>query len=227
MSRNSGKALGLKEKIPVFKENEGIFWENNEDLCVGDFVLDENGNPTKITHINPIVIEDEYVVYLKSGEKICCNGEHLWNVYDRSNRKEIIGDRKTITISTKEIYDDFKYKGGNRFLVPVAKINNSDKEKDFEIEPYLLGLWLGDGNNNSNKITSDIKDIDEQIKILNSINKNEWVFKKEEQKDKNYGYIKIEHKNDKNRNKVFTKLIRKKSLYQNKHIPSEYFIGNK
>ena len=227
MSRNSGKALWIKEKIPVYEKNNGIIWKNNEDLKVGNYVLDEYAEPTKITHINPIIIEDEYIVSFKSGEEIHCNSEHLWNVYDRSNRKENIENRKLITISTEEMAKNYTYKNGYRFLNPVHNIKQENSEiKNFEVEPYLLGLWLGDGNKNSNKITSDIKDIDEEIKILNIINKNGWIFKKQEVPNKNYGYINIEHPDDKSRKKVFTKLIRSKSLYENKNIPNEYFLGN-
>lgn len=240
LSRSSGKALNLHTKVcPVVhdrKSRNGV--EKREpktigELQVGDLIYDETGNPTTVLHLNPIILEDEYKVYFEDGEVISCNGEHLWCVYDlqkeKNKRKE---EQKTTIVSTEEIYGNvFKESGtSHRFAVSLTKPIKY-KEQDLIIEPYLFGCFIGDGRKNRPTITCDEQDLEEELAILNAINKNGWIFESKKNKNRSYDII-IRHPNDildKNGDvciSEFCKRLRELGVFDNKHIPDVYKYGN-
>src|SRR5690606_8626431 len=85
------------------------------------------------------------------------------------------------------------------------------KESKHEIDPYFLGVWLGDGDCNGPAITNQDNEI------------LDWVSNK-------YTHTKIKTTNRTDR--VYVKdgmvgLLRNKELLKNKHIPSEYLIDSR
>lgn len=222
MSRNSGKALDLKTK--VYKSDSEC---TVGDLKVGDEIYGSDGNLTKVIHLNPVLInEDTYEIEFEDGEKIQCNKEHIWCVYDRNKREctdrnnfvlctieDIIGHEKTYKKNSKY----FEY----RFHIPLNKpINYTQKE--FLIHPYLLGAWLGDGYKHAPKIASSTNDVAEMTEILTPY-VNNISYEKEKLKENGY-VIKIDVKSQVK--DTLLKNLRELNIYKNKHIPEEYFYGS-
>lgn len=111
MSRNSGKLNVLSEKVPIFDGKE-IKMALFSELKVGDYVIGSEG-PTKVIHLNNIVIEDVWKVELENGTIVRCGGEHEWPVYD-SISKKFAPNTETQYISTFSL---FTQEGENRFFV--------------------------------------------------------------------------------------------------------------
>src|SRR5699024_11843520 len=139
MSRNAGKALALDTPIPTPKG-----FTTMGELKVGDYVLDENGEPTKINYVSKVFLGyDSYKITFSDGEKIVADADHLWNhitqrgVTKTTKTKDMVDDYKRLRTDKK--FYDYKY------LIPRAK-PIVYQEKDLMIDPYLLGYWLGDGN---------------------------------------------------------------------------------
>ena len=114
MGRNSRKAMSLDTPVYYRTTDRGEKIEKKTigDLKVGDVIYDESGNLTEVIHLNPIVIENEYVVEFEDGEKISCNSEHLWKVFDSC-------DNKWKTLETGAILK--KMGQESRFFVPKVK----------------------------------------------------------------------------------------------------------
>ena len=236
MARNSGKLLRLKQEVPVIIEHDGnkqIVYKTIEELKLGDKLIGSNGQPTEVIQLHPVVYEDVWEITLEDGQVLEAGPEHLWTVYDFGRKTNMIKEEQ---MKTKYVYETQRLtyktrlrpsKPEYRYGIPLSEPIFGE-EKSFLIEPYLLGLWLGDGFKKRREIACDIKDIDEEIAILKSITKNDWEYSKVNIKD-SFGYIRISHKNDKTGHvapKYFTECLKELNVYGNKHIPEEYFWGS-
>ena len=121
MSRSSGKALQLDTPVYVFGDGDKLEKKNFGDLKVGDKVCGDDGLPTEVIHLNPIILEEVYEVKFSDGEIIKCNAEHLWEVYESGDELKIV--------DTHYIYKNLNDSSNNhRFYVPVSKIDYKGKE---------------------------------------------------------------------------------------------------
>ena len=124
LSRGSGKLGALDTKIyPVKKCYESKNLTPPKvlgDLKIGDWIYDDQGKPTQVVDMNPIVIEDEYKVYFEDGEVIKCGREHLW---------EIIIDNGYAVIETGELYRHYQEYD---IYVPTVKLT-SEFSKDYGV----------------------------------------------------------------------------------------------
>ena len=183
------------------------------DLRIGDVVFDENGEPTKIIKSTGIMRGHRcYDVEFTDGSIIRCDADHLWTVKDLKN--------VTRTLSTEYISKRFKKikKSGrnrNRYSVTNTKPIQLP-HKDLPIDPYLLGLWLGDGNTNQNRITASIHDAEFYSDQMSKRGiKTEII---PYPKQTNTCYLKIiDH---------FNVWKGGSNLYGNKHIPIEYLTAS-
>lgn len=72
----TGKAVKKNTKIPTF--NKGLV--NAGDVIVGDLLLDEKENPTKVIDIHPSKDVKHFEFSFNNGQKIKTAGNHLWKV---------------------------------------------------------------------------------------------------------------------------------------------------
>lgn len=132
------------------------------DLRVGDYVLGSNGKPTLITEVHPQGSKEVFKVTLRDGRSALCSDDHLWTV------KDYKGNVRTLT---------------TRELRSVKLIKNKDKpnqyyhwyisnpdpieyeEKELPIDPYIMGVYLGDGSatNSIFQITSNDEEIIKEV----------------------------------------------------------------
>jgi len=199
----------------LIKDNQPILtprgWRKHGDLKVGDYVFGSDGKPTRIIEISGKGIAD-YEVEFYNGEMIKCNGEHLWTVYDRSSRKWITRETKSLLSS--------RFKSGNtraRFQLPLS-VQCKFKKKKQPLDPYFLGLWLGDGSYKAPRITHNSKVIKPILKKLKKRG-----IKPSNILDNKQGFS----KNSNSKHYYFSyqgvlEELRKLNLIKNKHIPKIY-----
>ena len=143
----------LQDNTPVLTKNG---WKNHGDLVVGDYVINHKGQFVKVINVFPKYFAN-MEVSLTNGEKIKCHENHEWLVYDRRFHKERI-------IETKEIYNHLlkqpkeKVRGHRYELQLPNKDFIKGEEKELYVNPYVLGVWLGDGKTNSGSICACEKD---------------------------------------------------------------------
>ncbi len=178
-----GKAQPLTSKILTPNG-----WIKMGDVKVGDDVISRDGNPTKVIGVYPQGVRPIYRVSFNDGTSTLCDEEHLWSVNtinqrNKSTRKEgkcivLPPDNSFITLSTKEMIGKTKVWNNRRynFKVPIVEPVNFDK-KELIIEPYLLGLILGDGcitkHNIPNIVNKDVEIIDEIRSVYSNISVKE------------------------------------------------------
>lgn len=144
--RGIGKAQPLDAKVLT-----PFGWVHMGDLKVGDEVIGSQGTPVKVTGVFPQGKKPTYRVETGDGSTECCD-EHLWavrnvntsshNEFRTKTLRQIMdsGLRNTASVSKGKEYFQPKYQLPQRPVVQYAQ-----QEEPLRIDPYVLGLLLGDG----------------------------------------------------------------------------------
>jgi hypothetical protein len=146
-------------------EDSLIYYDGFEkpikDVKVGDQIYGDDGKLTKILDkINPGVV-DTYSITLSDGRSVIASDNHIWKVYNTS--KSCWQELTTEEIRKKYYYEkiDKRYNKVSKSLIYSLPINEpiSYSKKDLKIDPYWLGLYLGDGFIGTSSICSIDKEI--------------------------------------------------------------------
>lgn len=133
------------------------------DIKVGEYLWGKNGKPTKVLGVYDQGIRPMCKISFDDGTFVRCDEDHLWEVinHDKKDRRNV---RTTKWLMEHKLRKPpradgsgslFKY--GIDYCQPVEY-----EEKHFLIEPYLLGVLIGDGclAKDIIEITNHIKDIE-------------------------------------------------------------------
>lgn len=128
-------------------------WTTMGELKIGDLVIDANGNPTKVLEIHEQGIKDVYQIDFNDGSAVRCGIDHLWRIYRHSATK----NKKWMVMPLKDIKDNFlgkpyldkrynnSHQKNRKYAVQICKPIQF-QEKKLLIDPYAMGLLLGDGS---------------------------------------------------------------------------------
>ena len=185
-------------------------WKTIESISVGDEVFGVDGYKYPVIYKSEVLENSPcYKITFCDGTEIVADENHRWPV-------TIVRYKSKKTKTTKELFDTFPYRGGdrNRYSVLIPQPIQYDTQ-NLTIDPYLLGLWLGDGNSYSAQITAHKNDAALYSKILSEKNIPH-VARANDKRNCDIRNIKLECSSD------FYDLC----LYKNKHIPEIYLIAS-
>lgn len=142
-----GKALALDTPIPT-----PAGWSTMGALRVGDQVFDEQGQPCRVTFATPVQSNRLcYEVLFSDGERIVADADHQWSALSRSERRGELPRPHVMT--TREMAAGVRTASGHRnYSIPVAGPLRYAPAK-LPLDPYVLGIWLGDGNSRDPVVT--------------------------------------------------------------------------
>ena len=191
------KAQSLSSKILT-----RVGWKTFAEIQVGDEVVTENGY-TKVSHVHPAEKMSLYRVTTDDGRSIVCNEEHLFKVQIPSNSCQFR------VVPLKFLFDKWKAERFNKergktyieYRTRIKPIRFEGTDCDLPIDPYTLGVWLGDGTSVDGSFTTADPEILQYLPY--SSHKN---------------HAKYRYRID-----GLQKDLRKVGLLNNKHIPEEYF----
>ena len=157
-SNGTGKDVPLDTPLPTPNG-----WTTMGAVQVGDYLLDEQGKPTRVIWKSDVLHNDLYRVTFSDGATQVTSGTHEWDTIDRSawtrhrNQGHTITDYRELwdlaeTRTTLEIRDTLERGGGRNHYIPLNQPLELP-EQDLPIDPYILGVWLGDGSSNGPMIT--------------------------------------------------------------------------
>ncbi len=121
----------------------------NRDLKIGDSVISGSGNVSTVLGIFPQGKKPLYDVIFNDGSKTRCSIDHLWTVQTRDDRnKKRHKTPKYRTIPLSEMLNNYRIEGDKRSNYSVDYVPAIDcfDSKELKIDPYLLGIILGDGS---------------------------------------------------------------------------------
>jgi phosphate starvation-inducible PhoH-like protein len=109
-------------------------------LEVGDLVIGSGGLPTAVLGVFPQGEKDVYRVATQDGASTTCCGEHLWTVQTPEDK----GKGRHRVVETREMIGKLRRGHVHRFEIPTVEAVELEPH-DVPIDPYALGLLLGDG----------------------------------------------------------------------------------
>lgn len=134
------------------------------DIKVGDKVLDRFGNETKVLAVYPQGLKENYKITFSDGRIAYCNNEHLWSCYTSKGNLKNFTVQEMLDSGLQQKCGDWKYK------IPIsAPVEYS--EKHFNIDPYVIGVFLGDGCCKETSLTLSSNDeeiVSEIAKLINA-----------------------------------------------------------
>jgi len=214
-----GKCLGRGTKVVMF---DGTL-KNVEDIEVGDQLMGDDSTPRNVLSLAR-GREKMYWVRQNKGIDYRVNESHILSLKrSRNEGKHKHGDVLNISIKKYNKKSDkfhTSYKG--------YKVGVEFNEQHLPIEPYFLGIWLGDGTSSNVGVTTTDKEV---VKYLENYAKtlNLQVTKQHKNKEKCPIYAITSGKRGgyyKDDNSLQTRL-RKLGVLDNKHIPHIYIQNSK
>jgi replicative DNA helicase len=214
-----GKCLGKGTKVLMF---DGML-KNVEDVEVGDLLMGDDSTPRKVLSLARGQ-EEMYWVRQNKGIDYRVNKSHILSLKrSRNEANHKHGDILNIEVSDYiEKSDKFKsnYKG--------YKVSVDFEPQPLSVDPYFLGLWLGDGRSSDVRIATQDKEVVIYLEsYAEKMGKKLHVYKIEG-KCPMYGITNQQEENSpKDLKDSLQKKLRDLNLIKNKHIPQHYLSNSK
>ncbi len=210
-----GRALALDTPVPT---PDG--WKTMGDLNVGDEVFDEQGMVQEVTAVANWKNRPCYKVTFDDSESIVADENHEWLTHtfnDRAQRKEP-SLKTTKQIAGTVLHHNSKQEDSatcSNHSIPCAKPLEYP-EKELAIDPYVLGLWLGNGDGAYSRIAFHANDV-------------QWFA--DDLVDLDYDVAVGHNGSVGGLGRVITVFglitqIKGLGLFKNKHVPSDYLFGS-
>ena len=208
---------GLPLDTPILTSSG---WSTMKDLKVGDKVFDKDGNLCTVTVKSSVHHNPCYKINFDNSESIVADMDHRWLIsfkLAKPTKKNPTGFKNVImtTIELKTYLDSLEKR--NSYNIP--KILNAKplniEEKKLLIDPYVLGVWLGDGSKSCGVITQA---------------KDSPVWFELESRGYKLG-PNLNHNSDRKNVEMRTvygliSQLKYLNLIDNKHIPEEYMLSS-
>ena len=112
------------------------------ELRVGDLVIGSDGRPTVVAGVYPQGFKQIYRVYTQDGSSTLASEDHLWAAYTHADRRR---GKPARVLQTKEMIGNLRAAARHRYELPLLTAPVSFDPRPVTLDPYALGLLLGDG----------------------------------------------------------------------------------
>lgn len=160
-ARDHGKCWAVGTKVRMF---DGTI-KKVEDIQVGEYVMGVDSTPRMVISTHRGRDEHMYRIDQSKGDSYVVNSKHI-NTFIKigkrksgglnNHEKEIVDIDMPTLLSFSSNYVKERIRG--------FKVACEFPKKKVLIEPYFLGYWLGDGNSNCQKITTNDIEVVEYLK---------------------------------------------------------------
>lgn len=194
------------------------------DVKVGTLVIGQDGRPYPVSSIHPQGVKDVYELTFSDGTTSRCCKEHLWKFKTTDDRVR----NNDWRVDTLENIMKLPLKRGKSYnlVIPVNDpVEFEKQETKLPLDPYVLGVLLGDGGFTTDRIslTNPEKDI---ISECNSI-LSDWGYFRHHKGT--YCQYEFKKNDNLNQNKLF-RTIQQLGLQgkysRTKFIPKQYLHSN-
>jgi phosphate starvation-inducible protein PhoH len=221
----TGKAQPLYSKVLT-----PLGWKLMGDLKIGDEIVTPSGRTSKIIGVFPQGEKEIYEIIFHDGSKTRACNEHLWECYFPNDKNYRQGSTKKV-VTTKDIIKHLEYqkikKSKDNVNISIDIIEPRETPNiDLPLDPYLLGVILGDGSTAvlPIRISNMDQELIEKISTIISENFNGCYLNKV--KSSKYDHSIIIDRTI-NKNNPVSKIIKELNLYGKKSyektIPDIYF----
>lgn len=159
------KMLDINTPVPMADGS----WKLLADIVDGDKIIGRDGGITTVVKAHEIHYpERAYQIKFHSGEVIRAGGEHLWTVVKNGSEK---------IINTDKMFEEIN---SNKKILSIPRVARPKfgSNKRLPLDPYILGLWLGDGHSYGARITTQDEEVVESLREWCKVNGGEVVVDK-------------------------------------------------
>lgn len=191
-----------------------------QDIKEGDLLMGVDSTPRKVESLCRGV-QQMYLIKQLNGISYEVNEDHVLSL-KRSRTENCYKQGDILNISVKEyLTKSTKFK--SNYKAYKTKVEYSDKPT--LIEPYFMGLWLGDGTTEGVGITTPDIEIKEYLEDLsNRLSKRLNIY---DIPDNKAYTISIRNKKGDKKDSSYQVLLRKEGVLGNKHIPNHYLYNSR
>ena len=155
----SGKCLGKGTKVILY--NGDI--KKVEDLVVGDRLVGPDSKQRTIISLARGK-ENLYKIIPQKGDPWVCNESHILTLrasYNYKFKDRFVSRGEILDINVRDYIESGKK---TKHLYKQYSVGIDYPSRETKLDPYLLGLWLGDGEYVSSTICKDVPVITEYLK---------------------------------------------------------------
>ena len=220
-----GKCFGKGTKILMY--NGSV--KKVEDIVIGDKLMGINSKPRTVLNLGG-GREEMYLITLKDGSSFKVNKSHILSLKttglcNKSKYKGKVTSKRyskgnIVNLSVEEYLNKSKtFKHNHKSY----KSSVNFKSKELGIDPYFLGIWLGDGTSDNTAVTTaDNEVIDYLYKYADKLKLRIRISLQKDNKS-----VVVNLVNKKGYKNKLRDLLRKYGVWKNKHIPFDYKINSR
>ena len=181
-------------------------WKTMGSVEVGDRVATAEGTTATVLSKSPRRRAPVWLVSLGDGSSLRADDGHRWWIEPQANSGRRLAPRWMTTLEMAEAIKDGTFR-----RLSIRRPDPIDvPDVDLPVDPYLLGVWLGDGDARQGTIVQHISDIPELRSIIEAA-----------------GYETTPHKGDKSFGVLNIRgHLASLGLLANKHVPDIYLKGS-
>lgn len=122
-------------------------WRPMGDLRIGDRVIGRSGKPVEVLGVHPQGVKEVVKLTFTDGATVRCGWDHLWYVERPQDRS--IGREGSVRTTRELVQGGLYYRCRDarqyKWHIPLMSAAQLP-EQDLPLDPYLLGVILGDGS---------------------------------------------------------------------------------
>lgn len=179
----------LDVRTPVLTANRG--WATMGDLVTGDEVYAPDGTATPLTAHPWLRDSTCYRVTFADGQEVVAGAEHLWDVteawlYNGKTERKVVTTQQMLDAGLVHESGPSRASRPRRIYrwrvalpEPLAGVH-----RDLPVDPWLLGMWLGDGTSKSGDlnvgaadlayVTGELGSLDEEFRLHQDARTGVW-----------------------------------------------------
>lgn len=160
VARKNGKALDVSTPVPTVTG-----WQEHGSLRPGDRIFAPDGRQVMVEAVTGHYFGPAYNIEFSDGTSIVAHENHEWRTERAAHTKRHRGSRGPLPlVTTAEIAQTLRH-GARRDLTHRIPVANSLMlpNKKLPIDPYVLGVWLGDGATDNARISCADDEILEEL----------------------------------------------------------------
>lgn len=123
-------------------------WTTMRDVQVGDMLIGSDGHPCRVTETSVPSWRRCYRILFDDGTSVVADGDHRWYTHAGQAHRLSGGVRTTAEIQSSMFCTGRR---ANHRIQNTLQIELPDM--DVPLDPYMLGVWLGDGSKNNGAVT--------------------------------------------------------------------------
>lgn len=152
------KGLALDTPLPT-----PTGWTTMGEVKTGDTLFDMHGKQTTVIGKSEVKNIGCYRVTFNNGAEIICDEEHRWVAGIGKNARREINSKGWKVHTITEL---FEAKNNDEPVVMPVTGQIDCEEKDLQVNPWVLGYWLGNGSKRCATISCDRQDKDDIVQLL-------------------------------------------------------------